>query len=292
MKLLVNGREVPILSIMSQESLEQFYNCYIVVVPLRLNTDRVKLVMKSEESFRILREEYHSSSYAYTIVCEETYKLLNSVFPAFSGYATLVQLLQKLGIKNNISLDTGRQYWRIPALSLVGLLNHLSMYSVPSRGGAPFFNLNLEGLLELVDLRNVLSRENPKVAKSLGIESDDSYRDWMLKTPGQLRITVGSPKKIETVDFVIESGHGKGICLLNDSTGHELDLLKRALTSNYYTNKYTSRRIVTSQSVDAFGVGDLVKIDNCVLAVVYSRSVSLPLADEAAQVSYTFVTEA
>lgn len=287
MKLLVDGKEQPFLGLSFCESLDQFYPYYLLTVPAQIHTDRVQLVDKRTDTYYVMRGELQKKTYVYTIVYEPIYQILNRTYPSFTGTTTIQGLLTKLSIKNDIDGSTGMVPWRVPTYKFTGLINYLSKFTVVANGGAPKFFLDLEGVLHLYDLRQILSRNNPTVISSFGISSETMASDWILRDVGAVDIYTGknSPSR-----FTIESNTGLGSSFINDTTGNEVSLVQRLLTTNYYTKKYTAHKVTISQGTSPLKIGSLVTIDKVAKFVVYARSASIPISKEPAQISYVLVS--
>lgn len=291
MKLLANGKEVPVLQLVAQESLGQYYTSYVVVVPVRLKVKSFVIKDKTSSTYYIMREELHNTTYTYTVVVESVYKLLNTTFPSVTGMYTVKQVLAKLGFKTNFAFNTTVCFWHIPSFKFASLIDYLSRYTLFPNGGATYFNLNDNGVLECVDLKIALESNSSRVLKPLSVKSVNAYVDWIQKVPGEVSLTVGSSKGVKTSTLIIESNSGKGSVFINDTTGYEEDMMRRVLTTAYYTNKYTSRKIEVTLGGSAFNVGETAELPDLGKFVVFTRVVNVALSDDTpSQVSYTLVS--
>jgi len=291
MKLLANGKEVPILGLSVTDSLGQYYESFVMTVPARLTVRSVVIETTTRGTYYILREELHGTNYVYTLVAEKVYELLNTVFPTVTGTYTLIQVLAKLGLRCTTSVNSSLCYWHIPSMKFSSLMDYLETYTLLPRGGAPYFNVDSSGAVGIYDLRTLFTKAPVKELSPSTIGNVTAYVDWIQRAPGVVNLTVYKPTGITTSKFVIEDGCGNGKALVNDTTGHEEELYKRALTTSYYHNKFTSRKIEIPLGVDVVNVGDVVSLTGIGNFVVYTRTSNIPVVDdEPVKLSYLLVS--
>lgn len=272
MKLQTNGNTVPYLGITIMDDIWQYYSHMDVVLPYRLPTDTFTVIdSRGSVKMRVLTSEFQGQAYSYVTVPEDTYNLLNSTFEPIEGNFTVKQILSKVGAKNDIAVDSVASYWRIPQCKLGTLFSYLSNYATFPNGGGARFYIDIVGCVHCVDLKKAYSGRESSIL--LDVQSDRYTADWIIDYPGVVDMYVYSAENVcskSTLTF--KKGYGKGVCEVNDTTGHEADMMKSLLRNSFYTRYYTARELRANATAEGVVMGGLMNVNGVGKFIVTGRN--------------------
>lgn len=280
MKLLVSNKEIPLHGIVVYDSLNQLYTTIEVISSVYINEPDVILRSDKTLKCKILRSVYANKLYRYTLVSENTWRLLNTNCSAFNGSADVNKLLSSIGLRYNVNAKSNVSWWILPETKFKVVLRYLNTYTSLQSGGAPCFYVDIDGNLSCIDLKKVYQSNDAFKLKGV-VDNDFSAYDWIIETPGNVDVFSYSKDGLKRVK--VREGAGSGVVKINDTTGFSTELMVQRIKNEFYFNYFTSRKLNVSQvNAESYQLGSLMQIgDVDQKFIIFSRTVSIPVNDEA-----------
>ena len=282
MKLSVDGVDQPMHFMQIVEDINQYYSTILVYSDFYIPKRKVKLSGDANVDGVILSANYEGDTYKYVIVCEDTYKLINSECNVFQGEATVKTLLnQKLGYKYETAFDSESGYWMFPKLRFNSVIDKLNAYTVFGNGGGAHFFINLGGVINSIDFKRSFTQGTPVKIEGK-VVSDKFYTEWVNATPGIVNIFYHNCEGPQSEVLKLEENFGIGNLYFSDNTEKSFDLYKRRLTNEFYNNFYTTRQLVVENPVmDTPRIGALVQIGDVKTPFMISGyTAQIPVEDD------------
>lgn len=243
------------------EDINQYYSTIVVYSDFYIPKRKVTLSGDGTIKGVIVSVTMEKDTYKYTIVSEDTYKLINSECNVFQGEASVKTLLnQKLGYSYETAFDSESTYWMFPKMRFNSVIDKLNAYTSFGNGGGAHFFVNLGGKINSVDFKTSFTQGNPVKIEGR-VVSDKFYVEWINATPGVVNIFYHNCEGPKKETLTIEKDFGVGNLYFSDNTEKSIDLYKQRLINEFYNNFYTTRQLVVENPLIGMPkIGGLVQI--------------------------------
>lgn len=205
MRFKTEGKEFPCLSYSLTESFNQTVSTLVIESNVSPISDVEVILSKGTSVVMTPVKVEMSGNMRTTLYPKEFTTLLKKDFLPLTGDFTMFQVLDNLGIKYAAFADTQPQYWEIPQLKLLNLLDYLKYKW--NTGSSPLSTVSFTGAYFVVDAESALKRKPIEV----GLKSFRQVFDasWLGRVPLEIETKCNSIEQDSTDTIFEEKGISK-----------------------------------------------------------------------------------
>lgn len=205
MKFKTEGKEFPYTTYSLTESFNQVVSTLVLESNVAPISD-VEVIFPGGASVTMTPVKVEMQGPVRTTLYPKEYiNLLKKTYLPLTGDYTMFQILDKYGIEYAAYSDTPSQYWEIPQLKFLNLLDYLKYKW--NTGSSPLSTITASGAYFVVDIEKALKRTPKKVSLKSFKQSWDAT--WLGRVPLDIEVNYNSIEQDIQEQVSIESDISK-----------------------------------------------------------------------------------